>query len=100
MSKIEIICNEWKLFKNTPFPSSNGGEEVKGVCLVSVDTFASGCIDTFVKNHGNLDGERINILIECVSDTNKIVDDLQGEAKSYFITLLKLSELVLEVVNH
>jgi hypothetical protein len=54
MKEIEKL---WVEFGNTPFPSNLAGEELEGIDPVSVDTFAAGCISSFIAS-GRLDKEK------------------------------------------
>ena len=89
VSEIEIIWNEWKAI---PFPSDYAGEDVEDICLVSLDTYAAGCIDTFVSRKGSLDTERISILKKCEKDLKIVVAKLEGDAKFYFERLLQMKQ--------
>jgi hypothetical protein len=82
-----------------PFPSEYGGKDVAGICVTSVDTFAAGCIDTFVSRQGRLDEKRIKVLESCKTDLEVIVNSLDGEARIYFDKLLLLCRRVLQLVG-
>ena len=89
----------WREFASRPFPEGCAGIEVQGIELASLDTFAAGCIDTFVSNNGCLDRERISILKQCAAEIEVVVPTLQGEAMDYFEQLQLLSQEVLRVVS-
>ena len=92
MNDVEKI---WRDFEAKPFPAGYAGVEVKGIELASLDTFAAGCIDAFVRNRGRLDLGRVSILKQCVSELGVVVKNLDGEAKDYFEQLRLLAERVL-----
>ena len=96
VSEIETMWNEWK---SIPFPSDYAGEEVEGICLVSLDTYTAGCIQTFVSRKGSLDAERISILKKCEKDLEIITNKLEGDAKIYFEQLLQMTQKVLATVK-
>ena len=96
VSEIEIMWNEWK---DIPFPSDYAGEDVEGICLVSLDTFAAGCIDTFVSRKGSLDAQRISTLKKCEKELEIISNKLEGNAKLYFEQLLLMTQKILATVK-
>lgn len=91
-SEIKTMWNEWK---NIPFPSNCAGEEVEGICFVSLDTFAAGCIDTFISRKGSLDAQRISTLKKGEKELEIISNKLEGKAKLYFERLLLITQKVL-----
>ena len=96
VSKIEIMWNEWKA---VPFPSDYVGEDVEDICLVSLDTYTAGCIDTFVSRKGSLDAERISILKKCEEDLKIVAAKLEGDAKFYFEQLLQMTQKILKTAK-
>ncbi len=96
VSEVKIMWNEWK---GIPFPSDYAGEEVEGICVVSLDTFTAGCIDTFVSRKGSLGAKRISILKKCEEDLQIVVANLEGNAKLYFAQLLKMTQRILAAVK-
>jgi hypothetical protein len=89
----------WGDFQSKPFPEGCAGVSIKGVELTSLDTFAAGCIDTFVERRGRLDSRRVYILRQCSKELEIVVKNLDGEARSYFERLQSLSEKVLQSVK-
>ncbi|HEX8235381.1 MAG TPA: hypothetical protein VF600_05450 [Abditibacteriaceae bacterium] len=96
MDEIEQM---WQQFAAMPFPKGCGGKEVADVCLASVDTFAAGCVCTFIGWRGRLDAERIKCLQSCIDDLEIVVPLLDGQAKAYFEHLLQVSHNVLQFVG-
>jgi hypothetical protein len=92
------IEKSWNEFRDKPFPVAYTGMEVECICITTVDTFAAGCIDTFV-DRGRLDRRRISVLKDCAKDLGVVVKHLDGEAKDYFEQLRSLAEQVLSKVN-
>jgi hypothetical protein len=99
MNSFNEIKNLWLEFYKLPFPSMLGGTDVARICVTSLDTFAAGCIDTFVNNKGLLDDERINILDKCRSELEIIVENLDAEAKTYFEKLLEITNKILKIAK-
>jgi hypothetical protein len=95
-NEIRKMWNEWKAM---PFPSEYGGKDVAGICVTSLDTFAAGCIDTFVSRNGRLDKRRISVLENCKDDLEVVVNSLDGNARVYFNYLLLLSKGVLQLLG-
>src|SRR3954469_12961723 len=96
VNEVRTMWNEWKVI---PFPSEYGGKDVAGICVTSLDTFAAGCIDTFVSRNGRLDKRRISVLDKCKNDLEVVVNSLDGDARAYFNDLLFLSKRVLQLVG-
>ena len=92
VSEVKTMWNEWK---SIPFPSDYAGEDVEGICAVSLDTYTAGCIDTFISRKGSLDSKRISILKKCEKDLEIVTSKLEGEAKLYFEQLLLMTQKVL-----
>lgn len=93
MDEIEQM---WQQHRAMGFPRGCGGREVAGVCLASVDTFAAGCIHTFIGWSGRLDKERIECLQQCVAQLETVVPLLDGPERAYFDLLLQMSRKVLQ----
>jgi hypothetical protein len=96
LSLIETI---WREHDAAPFPEGVAGLEVAGICVTSLDTFAAGCIQTYVDSGGRLDQERVAVLASCSRDFAVVVPQMTGEAKAYFARLEKLTSMVLESVE-
>lgn len=96
MNNIEEI---WREFEAEPFPEGYAGVEVEGVELAASDTFAAGCIDTFVSNGGRLDAGRVSVLKRCADELGIVIKGLDGEAKEYFERLHLLARQVLRLVE-
>ncbi len=88
---MDKIAAQWKSFQELPFPEGVAGEEIEGEDLVSLDTFAAGCISTFVGSNGKLDFEKRNILNACITGMRKVIPRLPDEARHYYQELLLLS---------
>lgn len=86
----EIIA-QWNSFQELPFPKGIAGEEIEGEDLASLDTFAAGCISSFIGNKGQLGIEKRNILSACIKGLKKVIPSLSDEARKYFHELLLLS---------
>jgi hypothetical protein len=99
MDAVDEIRLQWNEWKRIPFPSEYGGKDVAGICVTSLDTFAAGCIDTFVSRNGRLDNQRISVLEKCKNDLEVVVNSLDGNAHTYFNDLLLLSKRVLQLVG-
>ncbi len=96
LSNIQKI---WQDFHSRPFPDGCAGVEIQGIELDALETYAAGCIDTFVNDNGRLDAERISILRQCADELEVVVLTLDGDARDYFEELGLLSQEVLRVVS-
>jgi hypothetical protein len=93
------IEKSWNEFLVKPFPGGQAGIEIEGIELASLDTFAAGCIDTFIHNRGHLDQQQTSILKDCAKEIDVVVTHLDGEAKIYFERLRSLAKQVLHSVK-
>lgn len=93
----EEIRDLWEEFARTPFPAE-GEFEFGDIDLHLVDTFAAGCISTFVGAR-RLDQDRRNILRTCRDDLEQVLPQLSGDAKTYFEALTRLSNAVLQILT-
>ena len=93
--RMKDIEKSWNEFLVKPFPGGQAGIEIEGIELASLDTFAAGCIDTFIHNRGHLDQQQSSLLEDCVKDLDVIVTHLDGETKIYFEHLRSLAKQVL-----
>lgn len=93
------IRNRWENWMNLPFPDRASDVEIGKIYLMTIDTFAAGCIDTFVKNRGKLDEERIKILQGCKRDLDAVLHKLPIEISGYFAELADISSLVLKYLK-
>lgn len=96
MSEIASIQQLWKEHFSAPFPSGVAGKEVDGECLASLDTFAAGCIDTFLSRRTHtLDSRRLEVLTKCAQSLSRVCPQLPDEHRVYFDRLREISERVL-----
>ena len=96
MNSVDEIRRLWDDWKTIPFPPGFAGTEVDGICVTSTDTFAAGCIDTFVSSKGRLDEPQIEVLQRCRNELEIVVVTLDGNAPTYFNDLLVLCGRVLQ----
>ncbi len=89
----------WEGWMNRPFPDGASDIESGEIDLMSIDTFAAGCIDTFVTSRGRLDEERIKILRGCAKALEAVLHELSGEINIYFAELGDISHLILRYLK-
>jgi hypothetical protein len=99
MDAVDEIRSMWDSWKAQRFPSEYSGKDVAGICVTSLDSFAAGCIDTFIFRKGRLDERRIAVLLKCKYDLEVVVSSMDGTAQTYFNNLLLLSTRVLQLVG-
>lgn len=85
----------WRQFAARPFPPGVAGTEIDGIDLAQVDTFAAGCISTYL-HAVSLDSPSREILAECARDLDRALPALTGEVREYFEELAALTAAVLE----
>ena len=88
------VQREWRAHVAAGFPPAARGLEINGVDLVLLDTYAAGCIQSFVET-GALDAERVQALQGCVEELESAVPLLGADTAEYFTRLLALSRTVL-----
>jgi hypothetical protein len=92
---MDSIRQRWRAFKQKQrFPEGCVGREIDDTDLTSVDTFAAGCIETFVDN-GSLDSTRIEVLNRSMQTLRLALPELAGDELLYFEELMALIEGVL-----
>ena len=96
MNRIEQLWNE---HQQASFPPECRGEEINGIDLVMLDADISGCIISFLKSKGSLDSKRIEILVRCQKDLNKLGSRLECKSKEYYDNLKELVDLILTEIN-
>lgn len=99
MNNFAEIKRLWLEFYQLSFPSELYDKEVKGICLISLDTFTAGCIDTFLDSNGLSDEKLVGNLQENQKNLEVVVNNLIGEGKSYFEKLLVLTNKILIIDN-
>jgi hypothetical protein len=88
----------WTEFMQLPFPDACAGEEVEGMCLVSLDSYTAGCISTFV-DRGQLDPSRLDILRHCATELQRVLPKLKDKPLQYFTLLNDLVTATLQEVG-
>lgn len=98
LQKIESL---WNQFLSVPFPEDGVSFTFpNGRDFVELDTFAAGCITTFIGNAGNLDRQRHEVLKGCLKELSmetQILED--GSLKTRIDQLRDLSKMVLEYLD-
>ena len=89
----------WNEFQNLKFPTGLG-DEVDVADLADIDGTIAGCVSTFISSGEKLDSEQSKILQTCVSELEKITNNLNEEGKTYFSNLQTLGNLVLKQVSN
>jgi len=46
-----VLIELWIEHSEARFPNGYGGKDVKGVCVTSIDSNASGCIHSYMKSN-------------------------------------------------
>jgi hypothetical protein len=96
VNELKVMWEEWQ---SIPFPSDYSGKDVEGICVTSLDTYAAGCVHTFIFHRSSFDPWRLSVLEKCKGELEIVLKKLDGGAKDYFGKLLELSEKVLSSVG-
>ncbi len=91
---VNEIGRRGRIWLEQPFPAGCGGQEVEGIDLVLLDTFAAGCITSFVGNRGRIEPNQIAVLKECLHDLDSVVPLLEGEARTYFQEMRNITDQI------
>jgi len=96
MKSLEELEMSWNEFCKMTFPENFAGKEISGVCVVSLDSFAAGCIDQYFSNKVILDQSRLEILRQSEKELKIVLKNLEGFEKQYF---KKLLDIVTKIVG-
>ncbi|MBN1911166.1 MAG: hypothetical protein JW818_15575 [Pirellulales bacterium] len=89
MTSLEKIRRLWAEFRKKPFPEGLAGEDINGVCVTSLDTFAAGCVDTYVCS-GSLDRVKRDVLESSLVELDRILPELEDYPREYFLLLKEI----------
>jgi hypothetical protein len=89
----------WKEHRWKAFPPGFAGTSVRGIEVAMLDTFAAGCIHTFMSRNCKLDLWRTAILGRCYRDFSVAALSLKGPKKAYCKRWATLCGLVLQIVQ-
>ncbi len=81
------------------FPRGLAGMQVEGIDLASLDADITGCVATFARSGGTLDGEHIKALEVCHQNATKVAEGLSGEPRRYFERLRNLASVTLQYLK-
>jgi adenylate kinase family enzyme len=99
---LSAIEDRWRRFERRSFPRGLAEEEVAGVCVITLDLMAAGCVSAALaigERDSVLDGDRIENLRSCIPALESVVENLQGDAREYFDEMLWLARAVLNVCD-
>ena len=87
----------WIEHSQAKFPKGFGGVDVNGVCVTSLDTYAAGCISSYMKyERKSIDLERFQVLQKCKSQLEEVLPHIDGEALDYFSRLHDICSLIVD----
>ncbi len=96
MKNLNQIRVMWKDLTNFSYSVGYEGKDIQGICATSIDEALAGCITGYCSN-GQIDKNRINIIISCLNDIDRMLPQLTDRSKQYF-QLLK--EICIEIVKN
>ena len=79
----------------SPFPAESRGQEVAGVDLILLDADVAGLVSSHLACGGLTESQRL-MLDGCVSDADRVLPGLFGEAQRYFARVRELACSVLQ----
>ncbi|WP_133273392.1 hypothetical protein [Hymenobacter radiodurans] len=92
MDEIVKLYNEHLI---TPFPDRQG-DEILGIDLVSIDSDTAGLITKYIGSRGQLSTDDFRILHHCYFDLRRVVKELKGADRQYFVRLQNIAGLIME----
>ena len=72
MNEIEKL---WLVHQTSKFPK-DACREIKGIDLVSLDTFTAGCVDALLEDKGQLSLLKTSVLGLCYHDLGIIIPEI------------------------
>jgi len=90
------ISELWIAHSELSFPVGYGGKEIAGVCVSSIDTYASGCISSYVKSKSKrISVDHFQILQNCKRELYQVLsENLDSYASNYFQQLYNMCETI------
>ncbi len=90
------VQHRWRDFLMLPFPENCADLDPNGICLASTNTFAAGCIASYVSSHTKLPPQQVAILHKCSDDVETALSaDIPAEVRVYFTELQAIARLVI-----
>lgn len=94
------ISELWIEHSQAIFPKGYGGKDVNGVCVTSIDTYATGCVSSYIGNEKrDIDIERYQVLQKCKNGLGEILPYIEGEAFTYFNRLHEMCCIIIAEAN-
>jgi hypothetical protein len=94
-STARSVARFWGEHVRSDFPARLRGEEVAGVDMVMLDGDIAGCVSTWLASASCLDERRWEILARCMTDLDRVLDQLAGDEEHYYRRLQQMTGLVL-----
>ena len=87
----------WTAHEQTPFPDGHRSVSAQGMKLTLLESEIAGYILTFITTKGGIGSRQRNVLEDYSKKLVDIIAELETEeAKNYFASLKKITDLVLE----
>jgi hypothetical protein len=91
------ISELWIAHSQFRFPKGYEGRDVNGICVALVDTYASGCISSYMcHDEKSIDIERYQILQKCMKEIELFLPYLKDDAFEYFARLHEMCSLIID----
>lgn len=92
MSDRTTIRSAWTAHSGSDWPQFSSPHQGE---LMTLDTVISGCVVYFLDTPEGLDSQRKNIVQDCLTDLEALIDDLDPETLPYFLRLKELGTLLI-----
>lgn len=91
----EAAARLWQEHLDAPFPAGLRGVEPAGIDMVLLDADIAGCVSTWLKKGGFLEGERYGILRDRIEGLERVLPLLKETGHlRYYQRLLQLAHIV------
>jgi len=97
---VEKIRELWEKYEASPVPAGFRAVVVDGLTLTQIHCDIAANILTYINTGGHLGSHRVNALVSKRSQLAKSIEQLAPEAKQYCSELRRISDMVLEQVQH
>ena len=95
MQKAMSLTELWKEHSEAKFPPGYGGRDVDGICVTSLDSYAAGCISSYLRvAEESIELKRFQGLKNCKDDLERLLPRLSGYAFEYFNRVHKMCSLI------
>ncbi|WP_405783532.1 hypothetical protein [Streptomyces sp. NBC_00859] len=88
----ELLSQLWEKHLRAPFPPHMRGQVIEGEDMVLLDAGIAGCVSSSLS--GSLEGERRQILLNCLADVENVLPLIDDGAGAKYYEHLRLMAMV------